>query len=69
MGVNLKVIVFFAVVLVIAAFYFHGTFDRVLQNVGLNYNECGRNGFGATFCGDELTEYRERVQRITEPAR
>lgn len=38
-----------------------GTFDHALVNVGLNYNDCARNGFGATFCGDELTEYKQRI--------
>jgi len=48
--------------------YVSGTFDHVLYNVGLNYKECARNGFGATFCGDELDQYRERVQGLqTEP--
>jgi hypothetical protein len=40
-----------------------GTFDHALVNVGLNAKECARNGFGATFCGKELTEYRERQTR------
>ncbi|HST33035.1 MAG TPA: hypothetical protein VLJ80_05885 [Solirubrobacteraceae bacterium] len=44
--------------------YVSGTFDHVLYNVGLNYKECARNGFGATFCGSELDEYRERVQGV-----
>ena len=43
-----------------------GTFDHVLYNVGLNAKECARNGFGAVFCGQELTEYRERVARGKE---
>jgi hypothetical protein len=38
-----------------------GTFDHVLVNVGLNAKPCARNGFGAVFCGKELTEYRERI--------
>jgi hypothetical protein len=25
--------------------------------------ECARNGFGAKFCGQELKEYRERIQQ------
>ena len=25
--------------------------------------ECARNGFGATFCGQELTEYREHLAK------
>lgn len=39
-----------------------GTFDHVLYNVGLNAKPCGRNGFGAVFCGEELTEYNERFE-------
>lgn len=38
-----------------------GTFDHLLVNVGLNAKECAHNGFGATYCGKELTEYRERL--------
>jgi hypothetical protein len=52
--------------LVIIALYLHGTFDRALSGVGLNYNECARNGLGATFCGNELDEYRARVERAKE---
>jgi ribosomal protein L12E/L44/L45/RPP1/RPP2 len=43
-----------------------GTFDRVLSNVGLQAHECRRNGLGATFCGKELDEYRERISRIKQ---
>jgi len=39
-----------------------GTFDHLLYNVGLNAKPCARNGFGATFCGEELTEYNERLE-------
>lgn len=41
-----------------------GAFDHALVNVGLNAKECARNGFGATFCGQELTEYRERLNLV-----
>ena len=41
-----------------------GTFDHALYNVGLNAKECARNGYGATFCGKELDEYRERLRSI-----
>jgi len=37
-----------------------GTFDHALVNVGLNAKPCARNGFGATFCGQELAEAQER---------
>jgi hypothetical protein len=33
------------------------------SEVGLNLNECAKNGFGSVYCGDELTEYRDRVVR------
>lgn len=42
-----------------------GSLDHVLVNVGLNYNDCVRNGFGATFCGDEATAYQQRVDNLT----
>jgi hypothetical protein len=46
------------------ALYFHGNLDRVFYPVGLNFNECARNGLGATFCGKELDEYRARLERV-----
>jgi Skp family chaperone for outer membrane proteins len=46
--------------------YFSGSFDHALVNVGLNFKECARNGFGATFCGKELDEYRERIGRVKQ---
>jgi hypothetical protein len=52
------------VVLVLAGLYVHGSFDRVLYPVGLNAHECARNGFGATFCGKELDEYRAKVKAV-----
>jgi hypothetical protein len=29
---------------------------------------CGRNGYGAVFCGSELDEYRARISRAKEEA-
>ena len=46
--------------------YFTGSLDRPLYSVGLNFHECARNGFGATFCGKELDEYRARIERVKE---
>lgn len=43
-----------------------GSFDHVLVNVGLNAKACARNGFGATFCGEELAQYREHQQQAKE---
>jgi hypothetical protein len=51
---------------VLLGLYFHGNLDRTLYPVGLNFRECARNGFGATFCGKELDEYRARLQRVKE---
>jgi len=50
-------------VVTVFLFWQAGTFDHALVSVGLNANECGRNGFGATFCGNELTEYRGRQEQ------
>lgn len=38
-----------------------GTFDHALAPLGLNAQDCARNGFGATFCGDALDRYRRDV--------
>lgn len=46
--------------------YVHGSFDRALSGVGLNFHECKRNGLGATFCGKELEEYEERTAHARE---
>ena len=50
------------VVLALGSLYLTGRLDHLLYNVGLNYKECARNGLGATFCGSELTEYREHTE-------
>src|ERR1700722_17206571 len=50
-------------VLVLFAMWRAGTFDHALVNVGLNAKSCARNGFGATFWGSELEEYRAHIQR------
>lgn len=52
-----------AVIAVLLLLYFTGRLDHVLYPVGLNLNECAKNGFGSVYCGDELTEYRNRVVR------
>ena len=54
------------VLLLVIAAWRAGSFDHVLYNVGLNAKECARNGFGAVFCGQELTEYREQIARGKE---
>lgn len=50
-----------------------GAFDHALAPVGMAAHECAQNGFGATYCGDELHAYRrqvvepvERAQRVAE---
>jgi thiamine pyrophosphokinase len=50
----------------IVGLYFGGRLDHLLYNVGLNYNACARNGFGAVFCGRELTQYQQRVQGVQQ---
>jgi hypothetical protein len=54
------------VVALLLGLYFNGNLDRTLYPVGLNFDECARNGFGATFCGSELDQYRAKVQRVKE---
>jgi hypothetical protein len=53
---------------VLIGFYLHGSFDRALSGIGLNHHECARNGFGATFCGKELDQYRQRIRAVKETA-
>jgi hypothetical protein len=53
-------------VAILLGLYFHGNLDRTLYPVGLNFHECARNGFGATFCGNELDEYRAKVEQVKE---
>lgn len=55
-------------ILVLIALWRGGTFDHALYPIGLNAKECARNGFGAVFCGEELTEYRTRLQDAKEAA-
>ena len=52
------------VTLVLLTAWSKGTFDRALYNVGLNAKPCATNGFGATFCGDQLIEYQKRVKSL-----
>jgi hypothetical protein len=63
LGVRLLIV---AVVLILVAAWRAGTFDQALYKVGLNAKECARNGLGATFCGQELTEYRDRITKAKE---
>ena len=53
----------FLAVCLLLGLYLNGNLDRTLYPVGLNFHECARNGFGATFCGSELDEYRARIER------
>jgi hypothetical protein len=57
---NGKAIILTSVVLLLAFAWTRGTFDNFLWRVHLNYTDCAQNGFGATFCGDQLREYKER---------
>lgn len=54
------------IALVLFAGWKAGTFDHVLVNVGLNAKECARNGFGATFCGQELVERRQQQEQAKQ---
>jgi hypothetical protein len=58
---NKKAVLIVAVFLAFAFLWTQGMFDLVLCKVHLNYQECGTNGFGATFCGDDLKQYNARI--------
>lgn len=57
-----------AVVGVLLVLYLRGNFDTTLYPMGLNFNDCGQNGYGAVFCGDALKDYERRVVRPAEHA-
>ena len=57
-------LVVLSLVAIVAALYLSGRLDHALYPVGLNYHTCARNGFGATFCGSELTAYQDRIDGI-----
>jgi Protein of unknown function (DUF2510) len=57
-----------AVVAVFLILYFTGRLDHALYPVGLNLNECAKNGYGSVYCGDELTEYRNNVVQPIDEA-
>jgi hypothetical protein len=46
--------------------YFTGRMNHALYPVGLNFNTCAQNGFGATFCGSELTQYQNRINGVQQ---
>jgi hypothetical protein len=39
-----------------------GRMDAALSRIGLNKNECIKNAFGATDCGDDAKKYRRSVE-------
>jgi hypothetical protein len=55
-----------AIVVILAALYFSGRLDYALDNDGLNFQTCARNGFGATFCGADLTAYQNRISGVQQ---
>ena len=46
-----------ALVIVLRFVWIRGTFNSAPVNVGLNYNDCFRNEFGPTFCGEAAKSY------------
>ena len=55
-------------VIALGLLWFSGRMDPALSGIGLNKNECGTNGFGATFCGDDLKRNEESLRPIVYPA-
>lgn len=54
------------IAVIVAALYFSGRLDYALYPIGLNLHQCGRNGFGATFCGADLTAYENRWRGVQQ---
>jgi hypothetical protein len=46
-----------AILGVVLFLYFSGSLDTTLAGVGLNFHPCVKNGYGATFCGQDATNY------------
>lgn len=59
---NRRAILIAAAIVIGCYLWTQGTFDQALWKVGLNFNECATNGFGATFCGEQLEEYKARFE-------
>lgn len=57
----IKTLLMLGMVVVLYFAWTANTFDNFLWRVHLNHSDCATNGFGATFCGDALTNYQERV--------
>jgi hypothetical protein len=55
-------------VAILAVLYLSGAFDKALYPLGLNVQDCGQNGFGAVYCGDDLKDYEEEVAKPAERA-
>jgi hypothetical protein len=53
-----------AAVLVLAALYLHGTFDRALAPLGLNLHSCLETPLGAIKCGDQKAEFEHEVEAV-----
>ena len=58
---NKKALLIVSILAVVVLAWTQGIFDNFLWHVGLNYNDCAQNGFGATFCGDALEHYKQNV--------
>ena len=65
---HLKRYIACAVVILLAALYAGGTFDRALYPIGLNAHPCGENGFGAVFCGNALKQYDQTARQARHNA-
>jgi hypothetical protein len=60
---NKKALLLIVLFLLAGYGYTHGVFDNFLWRVGLNYQPCATNGFGATFCGKDLDDYKQRIKQ------
>jgi hypothetical protein len=59
---NKKALLIVAVFAVLFFAWTQDTFDNFLWHVHLNHSDCAQNAFGATFCGDGLKQYEQRLQ-------
>jgi hypothetical protein len=51
-------------VIAFGLFWETGRMDTFLSQFGLNKNTCVKNGFGATFCGNDAKNYQQNIANV-----
>lgn len=67
-GTSMRTFVAAILMVLLFGLYMNGNLDHTLFPLHMNKNECARNGYGAVFCGDELTQYRQNLDSVGVPS-